>query len=118
MGMADKAMVRRGVERRREARTALERPCKVFHGPSRRYLMAWTQDLSRGGALMRVDSSRPLKPGDEVEVLIAWRDRQLLDASDQVPAVVVRVLDTGGRWQHVGLRFLAGEDALLLPLAA
>jgi hypothetical protein len=103
-------------EKRRTPRQPLARPAKVYHHPTGRYLIARTCDVSAGGALLRVESARPLRPGDEVEVLIAWRDRVLLEAADQAPGRVTRVMPTGARSQLAAVEFETG--LLAVPRAA
>ncbi|MCC6950560.1 MAG: PilZ domain-containing protein [Phycisphaerales bacterium] len=89
------------------------RPCKLFHRPTGRYLAASTCDLSAGGAMLRVRAPRPLRPGDEVEVLIALHPRQLLEASNQRSARVVRVMGTPGGDQIAGVEYAAAAQSRL-----
>lgn len=91
------------------------RPCKLFHRPTGRYLGASTCDISAGGAMLRVRAPRPLRPGDDVEVLIALHPRQLLEASDQRSARVVRVMVTPEGEQIAGVEYAV---AALSRLAA
>ena len=99
-----------GAERRRSPRNPVERLCKVFHGPTRRYLTAVTRDVSAGGALVTVESPRPLQVGDTIEVLIAWHHRAILSSSDQIEATVTRTLFQGAK-QIVAIRFAPCEAA-------
>jgi len=90
----------------------VERPCKVYHAPSGRYLAGETCDVSRGGALLRVASLRPLAPGDAVEVFIAWSGGVLLSASDRIHAVVTRVMQVADNQQVVAAEFLAVQQGV------
>lgn len=91
-------------EQRRFRRVTIARKCKVFHAPSGRYWPGETSDVSAGGCLLRVDALRGLKPGQEVEVYVAWTGRCLLSASDAVPGTIRRVMrNDGGQW--VGVEF-------------
>lgn len=89
------------------------RPCKLFHRPTGRYLVASTCDLSAGGAMLRVRGPRPLRPGDDVEVLIALHPRQLLEASNQRSARVVRVMVAPGGDQIAGVEYAAAAQSRL-----
>lgn len=94
-----------GADRRRHARMALVRPAKVYQSSTARYWPAITQDVSPGGALLRVDAPRALTPGESLEVVVAWANRVLLSSKDLVPATVLRVLrDSQGR-QWVAVAF-------------
>jgi hypothetical protein len=70
----------------------LARPAKVYHHGSRQYLPARTVDYSPTGALVEILHDRPISPGEQVDVLIAWTSRTLLTAADHVPARVVRAI--------------------------
>lgn len=75
--------------------------------------MASTCDLSAGGALLRVRAARQLRPGDEIEVLIAMHPRQLLEAADQRPARIVRIMSTPEGDQVAGVEYEAAGEARL-----
>jgi c-di-GMP-binding flagellar brake protein YcgR len=100
-------------DRRKHPRTGIERPCKIFHQPSRRYLSGQTCDFSANGALIRVDSARPLTPGDEIGLAVAWSRKAVLDTAALTPARVVRVTASLGRFQAVAIEF-AQDQALRL----
>lgn len=90
-------------DRRREARQAVTRPCKVRHAPTGRYLAAQTRDVSRLGTLLTIDCPREIRPGDQVDVLIAWDDRGLLHEEEARSGTVVRVMQGPGQRQYVGV---------------
>ncbi len=93
------------MERRKQARHALNRPCKVHHPDSGRYWPAVTCDCSGTGLLMSVDASRDLLPGDRVVVYIAWSSRALLSKNEGVHAEVKRCLPRQDGRQLVGVQF-------------
>jgi hypothetical protein len=92
-------------ERRRHQRFGVNRPCKVFHRSTRRYLCAETVDVSASGALVRVEPTRPIAVGDEISLVVAWNDEVLLAADAQVPGKVIRVLPSEN-----GMQILACES--------
>lgn len=63
--------------------------------------------------MLRVRAQRPLRPGDEIEVLVALHPRQLLEASEQRPARVVRVLATPEGDQVAGVEYQGAMQARL-----
>ena len=93
------------VENRAHPRVPLERPAKVFHEGTRRYLPAITSNISNGGVLLRVTSPRPLLPGDRIDVLIAWSNRAVLSSKDRIPARVTRAARVASGEQFVGIAF-------------
>lgn len=101
------------IERRRHPRLPVERSCKVFHHPSRTYLAASTCDLSEGGAMIRVDNPRTLRPGDEIEVMIAWSRAPVLQKSRAIAGSVVRVPGSFAKHQFIAVKF-AKEQRLSL----
>ncbi|MDX2132014.1 MAG: PilZ domain-containing protein [Planctomycetota bacterium] len=104
-------------ERRRSPRQALTRPCKVYHVGSARYMPGTTRDVASGGALLAIDSPRPIEVGDVIDVHIGWDDRTLLSSASKVPARVMRVLRTDSPRQFVGVAF-QGAVAGVRRLAA
>lgn len=97
-------------ERRRYARRPVERPCKIFHCPSRRYLSARTCDLSSGGALIHLEDGRPIAPGEEVLMVVDWTGRTIVPADRMVHGTVVRVAGAIGRHQTIGLQFAQATE--------
>lgn len=102
-------------ERRADLRQPVARPCKLFHGPSRRYAAAKTCNLSSTGALLEVDMARQLMPGEEVELVIAWRPVGVLDSGQMVRARVIRAATGDSGRQMVALEF---SDAGRMAVAA
>jgi len=105
-------------ERRRHQRFQIARPCKVHHPVSRRYVAAETLDVAAGGVLLHVDSPRPLAPGDLVEVVVAWDDSVILSTDAQIPAKVLRVIQSAEGGQTVACVFDRAALAVTLAAAA
>ncbi|MCC6428892.1 MAG: PilZ domain-containing protein [Phycisphaerales bacterium] len=101
---------RAGGERRQHARRAVTKPCKLFHCPSRRYLVAKTCDLSASGALIHLEDGRVLTPGEEVLLVVDWTGRNILPADRMVHGTVVRIAGSIGRHQSVGVRFAQASE--------
>lgn len=95
-------------ERRQHYRVPIAKPCKVFHPATRRYLPGRTTDVSAGGALLRVNAPRPLVPGDEIEMYIAWNNRSLLTTSEQMRGRVTRTLFDGNE-QIIAIEFAQAQ---------
>lgn len=104
----------RPTERRRQPRQGSRYACKVLHVQTRRWFVGETRDLSRGGALLYVECTRPLTPGDDVDVVMAWNGEPLLSVQDAVRARVVRACESGERGQIVALEFATALQGLRL----
>ncbi len=102
-------------EKRASPRMKISRSAKVYSPLTRRYYAASTIDMSRGGAMISVSSPRTLKPGDLVEIAIAWDDRVLIPQSSMMKAEVTHVVARMGEHQAVGVRF---TDELAMSAAA
>ncbi|MEM1165457.1 MAG: PilZ domain-containing protein [Planctomycetota bacterium] len=108
-------------DRRRHPRVTAVRACKVRPARSVRYLPAQTADVSGGGALVRLDSEHELKPGEAIEVAVAWNGEAVLPDEAVQRAIIRRVYTTGDGQQAVGVEFeMAGElpEAVAPRLAA
>lgn len=100
-------------ERRRDTRTPIDRPAKLRCVQTGKYYTAVTQDLSAGGALVEVHHPSLLVSGQQVEIGIAWSNRQMLLARDElIPGVVTRSLGLGGK-QHVAIQFQTRQMRLM-----
>lgn len=93
------------MERRRHERAELQKPCKVLHAPTLRYMAAETRDISRSGALLELSHHRTLSVGDRVDVLVDWATRGIVDRSAMVGATVVRDGGREGLRQRIGVVF-------------
>lgn len=102
---------RPGEERRRNKRFRIARDGKVFLPAARQYLSAQTRDLSVGGALLEVETDRPLSPGEAVQVAVASTDSALVRDDAMVHAVIVRARALGGRRQSIAVRYTGARAA-------
>ncbi|MCA3005898.1 MAG: PilZ domain-containing protein [Phycisphaerales bacterium] len=78
-------------DRRHHPRLSVQRAAKVLCNQSQRFLAAVTEDLSVGGARVRVESQRPFAIGDSVKVGIAWSQSGIIRTDQLIEAKVVRV---------------------------
>lgn len=92
-------------ERRRSARETVDRPCKVFRPATQRYAAARTRDISSSGALLEIESARPLRLGERLDVAVSWTRTAVLPSSSLMEAKVVRVRDLGRHRHAVALEF-------------
>jgi c-di-GMP-binding flagellar brake protein YcgR len=86
----DPAMTAAIQNRRSHARADTTLGCKILRPAVARYLSARTADVSAGGALLDIDTTRPLIEGEEIEIGVAWTGTGLLSTRDLVTARVVR----------------------------
>ncbi len=109
-----------GRDRRRHPRTSTELPCKVLRPALARYLSARTTDLSAGGALLDIATTRPLEVGESIAVGIAWHGEGVLRSRDLVDATVVRADALPGSRQRIAVRFADEQIQVqeLLPARA
>ncbi|MBL0921908.1 MAG: PilZ domain-containing protein [Phycisphaerales bacterium] len=92
-------------ERRRHPRFPGAHAAKVYLPRALRFAGAETADLSVGGALLRVDRSRPIAAGDEIEVAIAHGEECVAPAALLRRARVVRVSAMDHYHQAVAVEF-------------
>jgi hypothetical protein len=83
-------------DRRRWDRVDLVKPCKVFLPGSGTFAPGRTCNLSRAGLLLTLESARPLRPGDPIEVSIFHNRSPVISAQELTRARVRRaeVFDT------------------------
>lgn len=93
-------------ERRAFTREPLSRPCKVLRHETRKYAPATTRDLSSGGALLEIRSTRPVRVGERLGVGVAWSHSPIINADSMVEAKVVRVHPIDKDRQAVAVSFL------------
>jgi c-di-GMP-binding flagellar brake protein YcgR len=94
-------------ERRLNARQTVTRPCTLFRRRTQRFVAAQTVDISAGGALVEVQSPRPLVEGETIDVGVAWTASPVISQRTLIEAKVVRIVDAhpeSGR-QTVAVRF-------------
>jgi|GEM_PF-3155289 len=99
------------VERRRHARQAVARPCKIRSRTSGRYLAGLTRDVSDGGVAIEIRFTRPLSVGDEIEVVIDWTGSAVLSSDALTRGRIVRADPTRDGLQRVAVE-LARAGAL------
>lgn len=102
------------IDRRRHERLDMDRACKVFHPPTRRFSSARTLNLSASGALLSIDSPRELAPGEPLDLLISWNDAPVLASEGRLRCRIVRVAPVEPRRQAVAVEF-AQEIAEPVP---
>lgn len=96
--------------RRLHTRFASDIECKLLRCAASKYDTAKTGDVSVGGALLYVRTTRPICIGEEIEIAVNWAGRPLLLADEMIGAHVVRVgplLDGG---QLVAIRFDRAQE--------
>lgn len=92
-------------ERRRDARTELDRPVKVQCQHTGKYMTGYTRNLSPSGALVQIDHPSLMVPGQRIKVGVAHtRQNVILKQQEMSPATVVRSMGLGGT-QTVALQF-------------
>ncbi|MEM8834427.1 MAG: PilZ domain-containing protein [Planctomycetota bacterium] len=94
-----------GAERRRFPRQLATKPCRIRFENLPSLDRGETRDVSSGGALIRVGGDRPLRVGDEIDVVIVWRDDALVPLASMTPALVRRVSRDDEERQLVGVEF-------------
>ena len=92
-------------DRRTHARADALLGCKILRPAVARYLSARTADVSAGGALLEIDTTRPLIEGEDIEIGVAWTGSGLLSTRDLVTARVVRTSPMHDNRQKVAVRF-------------
>ncbi len=92
-------------DRRRHPRIDLTAPCKVYHPASRRFAAARTRNLSAGGALLRVETGRPLMPGEAIDIALSLEAKPLLQSISMIASRVIRSLPIGDNAQELAVEF-------------
>ncbi|MCH9057733.1 MAG: PilZ domain-containing protein [Planctomycetes bacterium] len=100
----------RSDDRRFHERRTVCRRCKIVHRDSLHFANALTRNLSEGGALLEVDSHRPLCPGDEIEVGIEQDERGFIGAEELIFARVVRSGSFGESRQLIAVEYASLAD--------
>lgn len=102
-------------DRRRHPRHDVSLACKVYHPASRRFAAARTRNLSIGGALLRVQTGRPLLPGEPIDVALSLEPKPILAATTMAGARVIRSLPIGDAAQELAVEF---DEPISLARAA
>lgn len=92
-------------DRRRHPRHHVEIACKIRCPETGRYLHAWTTDLSEGGTLLTVRTSRPLTDGQTIELALRDDGQVLVRREELILAQVVRSSARLDDRQILALRF-------------
>lgn len=93
-------------DRRVFPRTKTSRGSKIFHRAGLAYAPGETTDLSEGGALLKVHSTRRFDPGDIVDVVIEPKvETGVIRTRSLIEAMVVRATPLGDEKQYVAVRF-------------
>jgi len=101
-----------GRDRRRAARRVAVHACKLRHAEGLRYVTAQTRDVSEGGALVTLETSRPLSEGQEISIAIDFAGRAVLTQGQMVEAKVVRAGPVLNRMQTVAVAF---RECVVMP---
>ncbi|HBS29410.1 MAG TPA: hypothetical protein DEB06_08165 [Phycisphaerales bacterium] len=94
-------------DRRKHPRHRVVRLCKVRDRRSLLFSPGQTCDISVGGAMLRVDRTRPFAEGDEIDMIIAWGNDAVLTGDAIVRGVVRRVTPIDHHHQSVAVAFEA-----------
>jgi c-di-GMP-binding flagellar brake protein YcgR len=112
-GVTDFPPATDGSERRKHTRMYVRKPCKIFHRQTRQYLAASTHDFSIGGAMVWLESARPLTVGDEIELIVGWGASAIVTADAGVVGQVLRVLPMSEGKQAAAIRFKTVQDGVV-----
>lgn len=93
-------------DRRRNKRFAVARPGKAFRRSTQQYAAVISRNLSVGGALLEVQTERPIGVGELMDVAIAFRDRPVLQSESLISAIVTRAEPVSGGRQTVAVRYI------------
>lgn len=103
------------LDRRRHERIFTVRDCKLRGRSNPSFTPAQTTNLSLGGALLRVPTSRVYAPGDTIEVALPAGNEPLITSDALIGATVRRVIPVDHHHQAIGIEFdeaLEGHAAL------
>lgn len=93
-------------DRRRNKRFPVARPGKAFRRATQQYAAVMSRNLSVGGALLEVQTARPIGVGELMDVAIAFRDRPVLQSESLVSAIVTRADPVSEGRQTVAVRYI------------
>lgn len=97
-------------DRRKHPRHLVARLCKIRDRRTAMYSAGKTADVSAGGALIAVERERPLGPGDELDIVVAWGESIVLSVESMLRCVVRRVTPTSGGRQLVAIEFTQSAE--------
>jgi hypothetical protein len=97
-------------DRRTSTRVPHEQPCKVYCPREDRFVAGTTCNLSRGGAMLRLEQCMPVVPGERLRVgMGARRHDALLKVEEMVEAQVLRAVSYDGR-TTIAVEYQAGDS--------
>ena len=103
------------LERRRYERRTLVRDCKLRGRSAPAFTPAQTTNLSLGGALVRIPTSRSYAPGDRIDLALPASNEPLITTDALIQARVRRVIPIDHHHQAISIEFdevLEGHAAL------
>lgn len=103
------------LDRRRYPRRHAEFACKIRCPSTGRYLRAQTSDLSEGGAMLTVQTPRPLADGQAIEIALRDDGHALIHRADLIRAQIVRSSARLDRHQVLAVQFDRPQAQLALP---
>lgn len=98
-------------ERRFHERGDAALGCKVLRPAVARFLAARTENVSEGGALLRVRTIRALEEGEGLAVGVSWRGGAALTTKDLVEATIARAGPLVDGEQEIAVRFAQPQSA-------
>lgn len=110
-----------GADRRKYTRHNADLGCKLLRPSLARYLAARTDDISCGGAMMTIETTRPLIEGEQIEIGVSWKPSGLIRTRNLVPATVVRATPLLDNRQRIAVAFeqpQAEAESLAAAMAA
>lgn len=96
-------------DRRRHKRFAIARPGKIFRRATQQYVPATSRDLSFTGALLELESERPMAVGEVLDIGLAMTSSAVVPSSALLRGIVVRSETVGEFRQLVAIRYLHRE---------
>jgi hypothetical protein len=87
----------------------LVRGVKLLDQKSAKYVPAESTNISQGGLLLRVPSTRPFSAGDRVEVAVGWGESPVATSLAMSGGVVVRVSTIDHVHQAIAVRYDRAE---------
>ncbi|USN97988.1 MAG: PilZ domain-containing protein [Phycisphaeraceae bacterium] len=98
------------LNRRRHPRFAVGIDCKLIRAATSRYDIARTGDVSAGGAMLEVRTSRAFHAGEPIDIAVNWAGRPMLTSEELITARVLRADPLLGHTQRVAICFDRVQD--------
>jgi len=93
-------------DRRRDKRFSIARPGKLFRRATQQYAPVTTLNLSSSGALVEIQTTRPLAVGEIIDLGVAFRDAALVSSKSLVQGFVARTRSLADNRQIVAVRYV------------